>query len=140
MRPSSVNEQSRQRQARSAMWFTINRRGGNLIVHHRHLRPVLARDWAPRLDGITATIFASQTTIDLRRDPPGTAACRDVTRGCQLIDGVGSCRSPDSMTLNRRRVKQCTAVPMSFSSVVVQYLYLHRAARRRGSPRGGWGH
>jgi hypothetical protein len=70
MRRSSINRQSQQRQARSAMWFAVNRRGGNLIVHHRHLHPVLARDWAPKLDGITATIFASQTTIDL-----GTQHC-----------------------------------------------------------------
>jgi len=73
MRPSSINGQSQQRQTRSAKWFAVNRRGGNLILHHRHLNPVLARDWAPKLDGITATIFASQTTIDLRGTQHGTA-------------------------------------------------------------------
>jgi hypothetical protein len=50
------------RQERSAKWFAINRRGGGIILHHRHIRPVLVRDWSPRMDGIEATIWASQTT------------------------------------------------------------------------------
>jgi hypothetical protein len=40
----------------------VNRRGGSVILHYRQVRPVLVRDWSPRMDGITATIFASQTT------------------------------------------------------------------------------
>lgn len=38
-------------------------------VRFEHLRPVLIRDWSPKMDGITATIFASSTTIDLHRQP-----------------------------------------------------------------------
>lgn len=49
----------------SAAWFGINRRAGNVILHHRHIRPVLIRDWSPRLDGINAAIWASRTTTDL---------------------------------------------------------------------------
>jgi hypothetical protein len=59
----SVGQQSLQRQERSAVFFARNRRGGNVILHHRRIRPVLVRDWSPTMDGITATIWASQTTL-----------------------------------------------------------------------------
>jgi hypothetical protein len=32
------------------------------ILHHRHIRPVLIREWSPKMDGIAGTIWASQTT------------------------------------------------------------------------------
>ena len=49
----------------------MNHHGGNVIVHHRHIQPVLIRDWSPKMDGITATIWASRTTLPLgRRDRP----------------------------------------------------------------------
>lgn len=38
----------------------------HLRLHHGHIRPVLVRDWSPEMDGITSTIWASQTTL-----PPG---------------------------------------------------------------------
>jgi hypothetical protein len=63
LRPAAVSQQSLQRQERSALFFALNRRGGNVILHHRHIRPVLVRDWSPPMDGITATIWASQTTL-----------------------------------------------------------------------------
>jgi hypothetical protein len=63
LRPDSVTQQSLQRQERSAVFFARNRRGGNVILHHRHIRAVLVRDWSPQMDGITATIWASQTTL-----------------------------------------------------------------------------
>jgi hypothetical protein len=53
------------RTQRGATWFAINRRGGNVILHHRHIRPVLIRDWSPPMDGIGAAIWASRTTADL---------------------------------------------------------------------------
>jgi hypothetical protein len=62
-RPASVSRQTLQRQERSALFFALNRRGGNVILHHRHIQPVLARDWSPPMDGIAATIWASQTTL-----------------------------------------------------------------------------
>jgi hypothetical protein len=40
-----------QRQERSALWFGLNRDGGNVILHHRHIRPVLIRDWQDRSSG-----------------------------------------------------------------------------------------
>jgi hypothetical protein len=60
--PPKVSENSRDRHHRSAFWFAHTRRGGGAILHHRHIRPVLSRDWSPKMDGIAATIWASQTT------------------------------------------------------------------------------
>ena len=45
------------------LWFQLYRRGGRVILHHGHIRPVLVHDWSPEMDGITATIWASQTTL-----------------------------------------------------------------------------
>jgi hypothetical protein len=46
------------------------RRRGDLAAAteggHGHIRPVLVRDWSRSMDGIDATIWASQTTL-----PPG---------------------------------------------------------------------
>jgi hypothetical protein len=42
----------------------LNRRGGNAILYHRHLKPVINREWAPPMDGITANITASGSTIE----------------------------------------------------------------------------
>lgn len=59
--------QSLERQERSAVWFAVNRRGGGVILHHRHVRPVLIREWSTPMDGITATIWASRATT--KTDP-----------------------------------------------------------------------
>jgi hypothetical protein len=42
--------------------FAGTRRGGGAILHHRHIRPVLIREWSPKMDGIAGIIGASQTT------------------------------------------------------------------------------
>ncbi len=41
----------------------LYRRGGRVILHHRHIRPVLIRDWSRKMDGTDAAIWASQTTL-----------------------------------------------------------------------------
>jgi hypothetical protein len=74
-RPAMTSRQSLQRHERSTLWFQLYRRGGRVILHHGHIRPVLIRDWSPSMDGITATIWASQTTLHPqadheRSDPP----------------------------------------------------------------------
>ena len=61
-RPAAASQQTLRRQERSALFFALNRRGGNVILHHRHIQPVLIRDWSPAMDGIAATIWASGTT------------------------------------------------------------------------------
>ncbi len=63
--PPKVGAQSRDRHSRSAFWFARMRRGGGAILHHRHIRPVLIRDWSPKMDGIAGTIWASQTTSSI---------------------------------------------------------------------------
>ncbi len=76
-RPASISARSLDRQHRGALWFAGNRRGGNAVLHHRHLRPVLIRDWSRPMDGIAATIWASRTTdhpIEDRGDAPGSSA------------------------------------------------------------------
>jgi len=65
-RAATTSRQSLQRHERSTLWFRLYRRGGRVILHHGHIRPVLIRDWSRKMDGIDATIWASQTTL-----PPG---------------------------------------------------------------------
>ena len=62
---AATSKQSLQRHERSTAWFQLYRRGGRVILHHGHIRPVLVRDWSPEMDGIAATIWASQTTLPL---------------------------------------------------------------------------
>jgi hypothetical protein len=63
---------SMSRTSRSAGWFARNRRGGTVILYHRHITPVRSREWAPEMDGITATITASGLTTNFGPDAPGT--------------------------------------------------------------------
>jgi hypothetical protein len=37
-------------------------------LHHGHIRSVLIRDWSRPMDGIAATIWASQTTLHPQAD------------------------------------------------------------------------
>jgi hypothetical protein len=34
----------------------------HVSAHHRHIQPVLICDWSPHMDGIAATMWASQAT------------------------------------------------------------------------------
>lgn len=47
------------RHDRSRYWFDRNREGGNVILHHRHIRPVLIRPWSRRMESIRGAIWAS---------------------------------------------------------------------------------
>lgn len=60
------NQQSIDRNRRSATWFARNRRGGRVILYHRHLGPVLIRDWSTPADLFTATVAASADTQQSR--------------------------------------------------------------------------
>jgi hypothetical protein len=74
-RPVTTSTQSLQRHQRSGVWFQLYRRGGRVILHHGHIRPVLIRDWSTPMGGITATIWASLTTMRLgRHDRPSIPA------------------------------------------------------------------
>ncbi len=63
---SKTSAQNQGRHNRSAYWFSRNRRSSNVLLHHRHIRTVLAREWSTKMECITATIWASQTTRDVR--------------------------------------------------------------------------
>jgi len=70
-----VGENSLDRHARSATWFAAYRRAGALTLHHRLIRPVLVRDWSTPMDGIQATIWASQSTSQpVHRPDPAVLA------------------------------------------------------------------
>ena len=66
-RQAKASRQSSDRQDRSAFWFRMNRRGGSVLLHHRHIRPVLIREWSPPMDGIAATIWQSGTSLHVGR-------------------------------------------------------------------------
>lgn len=51
-----------------ALLSELYRRGGRVILHHGHIRSILIRDWSRSMDGIAATIWASQTTLPLEPD------------------------------------------------------------------------
>ncbi|MCW2514352.1 MAG: hypothetical protein JWR11_3394 [Mycobacterium sp.] len=68
--------QSKDRQQRSAVWFARNRQGGSAILHHRHVRSVLVRQWAPQMDGVVATVWASRTTEGASHRPTVNFDCK----------------------------------------------------------------
>lgn len=92
LRQAAAHPLSRDRTYRSAAWFAHHRRGGNTILYHRHLTPVIQRAWAPAMHGVTATVVASGSTTNLQglrrvkgpvigRDPPWPPARRQ-SREC----------------------------------------------------------
>ena len=72
--PAKASPGSLDRQHRGSLWFAVNRRGGGIVLHHRHIRPVLIRDWSRPMDGIAATVWASRTTSHPVEDRPGARA------------------------------------------------------------------
>jgi hypothetical protein len=56
------NQHSLDRHHRSAHWFARNRRGGRVILYHRHIGPVLARDWSRKMEQFVDTVEASAET------------------------------------------------------------------------------
>ena len=79
--PSSQDtpEQHRAKSPQRDLVFAVKRQGGGVILHHRHVRSVLVRDWSPAMDGIQATIWASRTTTDLDYGRPSrTTVSADV--------------------------------------------------------------
>ena len=83
--PATTRRQSLDRQERSGLWFTLHRHGGDVILHHRHIQPVLIRDWSPKMDGITATIWASRTTLSPGRP---TSPKHETLPGSSEKDGL----------------------------------------------------
>jgi hypothetical protein len=70
-----VNQHSIDRHQRSARWFARNRLGGRGILYHRHVGPVLARDWSRRMELFIGTVDASaEATTYPDPDTPSTVA------------------------------------------------------------------
>jgi hypothetical protein len=64
IRLTNASLASFERTIRGARWFAKNRLGGGPILHHRHIRPVLAREWATKMDGMIAIVPASASLFD----------------------------------------------------------------------------
>jgi hypothetical protein len=91
--PRYTDTAGQRRTLRSATWFGINRRGGNVILHHRHIRPVLIRDWSPRMDASAQQYGPAEPSPICRKDltypsgprrspqPPAQCAERAITSG-----------------------------------------------------------
>ncbi|MFG1755033.1 TniQ family protein [Streptosporangium sandarakinum] len=60
------NQHSHDRNQRSAYWFALNRQGGRGILYHRHLHPVMIRDWSIPMDLFAGTVHASADTRNYR--------------------------------------------------------------------------
>jgi hypothetical protein len=79
----------------SATWFGIHRRGGSTILHHRHIRAVLIRDWSQPMDGIGAAIWASSTTDLARANLGVTDSCDPTPAGA----GSGTDSADDTLRI-----------------------------------------
>lgn len=67
-----TNPQSDDRHRRSVTWFARNRQAGRVILYHRHIGPVLVRDWSTRMDLFTGTVAPAPkpgTTANPRPGP-----------------------------------------------------------------------
>ena len=76
---SRPNQQSIDRHRRSTTWFARNRHGGRVILYHRHLGPVLFRDWSTPQDLFTDTVAASADTSTSRNSATGNDAPEPIT-------------------------------------------------------------
>jgi hypothetical protein len=54
-----VHQHRIDRHHRSAHWFARNRRGGRVILYHRHVGSVLAREWSRKMEQFVGTVEAS---------------------------------------------------------------------------------
>ena len=62
-RPSQLGKgdtSSLERHDRSLLWFTRKRQPGNVILHHRHVRPALIREWSTPMQELRGAIWQSQ--------------------------------------------------------------------------------
>jgi hypothetical protein len=91
------HQHSIHRHHRSAHWFARNRRGGRVILYHRHIGPVLARDWARKMEQFVGTVEASaetRTVNDIGSQEPNPSSIADYIRPTAVksdyLDGVVS--------------------------------------------------
>jgi hypothetical protein len=91
------NQHSLDRHHRSARWFARNRRGGRVILYHRHVGSVLARDWSRNMEQFVGTVEASaetRTFNDIGSQEPNPSSIADYIRPAAVksdyLDGVVS--------------------------------------------------
>lgn len=72
-RLTKISENSLERHANSTRWFMRNRQAGTVILHHRHVHPVLVREWSPDRALFASVIWASQTTTAGAQKPPSNS-------------------------------------------------------------------
>lgn len=53
----------------SADWFSIHHRGGDAMLHHRTLNPVVIRDWSTKMEMFTSALALTATTTFKSRTP-----------------------------------------------------------------------
>lgn len=53
---------SSQRHERAARWFTLKRRHGSVILHHRTVHPVVIREWSTAMELFEGALFQAQRT------------------------------------------------------------------------------
>jgi hypothetical protein len=46
----------------SALWFSRHRRGGDAMLHHRTLNPVVIRDWSTKMETFTSALALTADT------------------------------------------------------------------------------
>uniref|UniRef100_UPI003F497F35 hypothetical protein n=1 Tax=Amycolatopsis sp. CA-096443 TaxID=3239919 RepID=UPI003F497F35 len=52
----------------SALWFTRHHRGGDAMLHHRSLNPVVLRDWSVKMEMFTSAIaLTANTSVESRK-------------------------------------------------------------------------
>ncbi|MGI5292035.1 hypothetical protein ACQEVF_53235 [Nonomuraea polychroma] len=58
----TVTAASLDRHMRAIDWFIVNRRCGNIILHHRTVHPVVVREWSVQMEKYAGAIWWSQRT------------------------------------------------------------------------------
>jgi hypothetical protein len=92
------NQHSLDRHHRSARWFARNRRGGRVILYHRHVGSVLARDWSRKMEQFVGTVEASaqvRTFNDLDgQEPSQSSTAAYIRPGAMKSDYLDGTISP----------------------------------------------
>jgi hypothetical protein len=61
---TTVTRANRERHDKAVLWFSRKRRPGQVILHHRTVRPVVIREWSIRMEQFAGAIWQSQRTTD----------------------------------------------------------------------------
>jgi hypothetical protein len=62
--PPSHGQSSTRRHAKSSRFFAMNRKGGNAILYHPHIRPVITRPHAPEMTDVRGALNIAQDSAN----------------------------------------------------------------------------